>query len=79
LSRGGKNPSVNTERRGRAEFNGKFVVRRIVSRPRYRKGMDDSIAGRMAAKSSTIYAGHTPGELTFGAPPVPEGPCQWRP
>jgi hypothetical protein len=48
LSRGGENPSVNTERRGRAEFNGKFVLRRIVSWPRYRKGMDHSIAGRIA-------------------------------
>jgi hypothetical protein len=47
LSRGGENPSVNTERRGRAEFNGKFVVRRVVSWPRYRKGMD---AGRIAAE-----------------------------
>jgi hypothetical protein len=48
LSRGDKSQSVNAERRGRAAFNVKFVVRRIVSWPRYRKGMDDPIAGRIA-------------------------------
>jgi hypothetical protein len=48
--RNGNKLAMEEQRTGEDElhFDVKFVVRRIVSWPRYRKGMDDSTAGRIA-------------------------------